>query len=350
MEDSPQQGKPEHHTDLCPDGAPDFLVAHPHLLHDFKVLLILEALRELLVVHDDQQADQEDEAEEDADEQQPAVHAPLVCHAGSVVAIPGEARYRVQMLAQGCGECVHIRVLPLGAEAIEVGVGLRTVYLKCRAYLFRLLLIGQHSKIGVAKGVVGRLPADAALIELLFHPVLQSLETDSIHGEIRAAAVDEGLIRSQCDRCPCHQLIFVLGHQQYDFHLRVHIARSVPEQEGISLFFGGQLDAVKEELLLQGHMVRLCQSLRVLLQGRGIRGGISEAGDLEHTPEIGAHDSIHIQVHHHSAHRRDDDHGGEHTDIGQAGGIFLHAVEHAGDGDEMLRTVVELLASLQEAQ
>ena len=58
----------------------------------------------------------------------------------------------------------------------------------------------------------------------------------------------------------------------------VHIARSVPEQEGISLFFGGQLDAVKEELLLQGHMVRLCQSLRVLLQGRGIRGGISEAG------------------------------------------------------------------------
>lgn len=42
MADGPDQRKAEHHADLFPDGAPDFAVAHAHLLHDLEILLIFE--------------------------------------------------------------------------------------------------------------------------------------------------------------------------------------------------------------------------------------------------------------------------------------------------------------------
>lgn len=36
-------------------------------------------------------------------------------------------------------------------------------------------------------------------------------------------------------------------------------------------------------------------------------------------------------------------HGAQDADVGKAGGVFAHAVKHAGDGDEMGRLVVKAL-------
>ena len=43
-------------------------------------------------------------------------------------------------------------------------------------------------------------------------------------------------------------------------------------------------------------------------------------------------------------------HGGQNTDVGKADGVLLHAVEHAGDADEVASLIVEALAALQKFQ
>ena len=74
MQPRRQQGQEEHQQDLSPDGGAHLPAAHAYLLHDLIAALILIALGDLLVVDDEHRGHQEQQSQEDAQEQEAAVH------------------------------------------------------------------------------------------------------------------------------------------------------------------------------------------------------------------------------------------------------------------------------------
>ena len=74
MQRSHEQRQEKHQQYLFVDGAFDLFLAHAHLLHDAEPVVILIALADLFVVDDQHRGHQEQAPQEDAKEQEAAVH------------------------------------------------------------------------------------------------------------------------------------------------------------------------------------------------------------------------------------------------------------------------------------
>ena len=107
--------------------------------------------------------------------------------------------------------------------------------------------------------------------------------------------------------------------------------------EGLAL---GDLQALGlgglRDLAFQGREIRLVAFIGVIAQNGDPVGGRLPDCDI-----LGA------QIQAEGSGDHDQHHGGENANVGQAHGVALHAVEHAGHGDEMLGLVVVPFVFLQ---
>ena len=95
----------------------------------------------------------------------------------------------------------------------------------------------------------------------------------------------------------------------------------------------------------------LDEALLEAQHGGGVEGlclvGVVADQDGQVAGGLPVHDVLGAQVQGEGAGDHDHHHGGEDADVGQAHGILLHAVEHAGDADEVAGLVVEPLVGPQ---
>ena len=386
-----QKRREEHHEQLAVDRSADLRLRQADLLHDLEAGAVLVALGHLLVVHDEHGAHHEEDAQEDAEEEEAAVEAVHLLLAfrarGDHVQVPvtdvfplagGAARFH------GVGAVQPARARGAGRDDVQIaGVGQLQAAVD-------LLLVGaveveQTLEIEVAAGV-----AEGGFlrrVEILQRRGVRQDEDD--HGLVQRERVAEGeglelprdgvfpglhglagfaAEKVQKQRVPRGGAArgpdlarpdgerFARDRAVARGVGRVEIAVGLGAADGEAAVRFGRAEAQVEVAVRARDGAAGLLRARFQVREHGVRPeGVAAARGVAHLgADVGGvafpHGGAGAEIERQRARDHDEHHGRENADVREADRVALHAVEHAGDADEVRGPVIVFLVLPQRLQ
>ena len=218
-----------------------------------------------------------------------------------------------------------------------------------RRCFFQLFPVCKYHQHHISKGIIRLFCHQSALLHFPFYSVFQGFKTDAFLPEVRTLKEDQHFPRLQVLLHSLQKTIFFLCHKE---HVRPStvIVRFSLHLQNISLPVSPNSHIRVIQFQLEFHSAACRQGGGLLLQHLLVHPVISKEINLEIPDKISPHNGVHSQVQRHRTDHGDNHHGGKYTDIGQAGGILFHTVEHAGNGHKILLTVIDFFPLFKEAQ